>query len=79
MATIQQYYNIASSHNGKWLSNGDFVYLSTESGVSQIWEADPRTGETKQLTFFQERVLKLYVSPAGDQIFFSMDHGGNEQ
>ena len=79
MASIQQYYSIASAHNGKWLASGEFVYLSTESGVSQIWKANPKTGETQQLTFFQERVMKLYVTPAGDQVLFAMDKGGNEQ
>ena len=79
MATIQQYYSVASAHNGKWLASGEIVYLSTESGVSQIWKANPKTGETQQLTFFQERVMKLYVTPAGDQILFAMDKGGNEQ
>lgn len=79
MATIQQYYSIASSSNGKWLANGEFVYLSTESGVSQIWLGNPAGGEAKQLTFFQERVFSMAVSADGEQVFFTMDSGGNEQ
>ncbi len=79
MATIQQYYSIASSNNAKWLADGKFVFLSTESGVSQIWLGDAASGETRQLTFFKERVFSMSVSSDGKKVFFTMDNGGNEQ
>lgn len=79
MATIQQYYNISSSSKAKWLKNGEFVYLSDESGVSQIWKRNPGTGESVQLTHFKERVWSLSTSGDGETVYFTMDRGGNEQ
>ena len=78
MASIRQYFSIAASANASWLASGEFVYLSTESGVNQIWKADPRTGQTRQLTFFQERIFHMSVSPDGRQVFFTMDAGAND-
>ena len=77
MATIQQYFSIGSSTSAKWLNDDEFVYLSTKSGVNQIWKKTLSTGKEEQLTFFGERVWSVHVSDG--RIFFTMDLGGNEQ
>lgn len=77
MATIQQYFSIGSSTSAKWLNDDEFVYLSTKSGVNQIWKKSLSTGKEEQLTFFGERVWSVHVSDG--RIFFTMDLGGNEQ
>ena len=77
MATIQQYFSIGSCSSARWLANDSFVYLSTKSGVNQIWEKSLVTGEEKQRTFYNERVWGLHTYQ-GD-IYFTMDLGGNEQ
>lgn len=77
MATIQQYFSIGSCSSARWLTNDSFVYLSTQSGVNQIWEKSLVTGEEKQRTFYNERVWGLHTYQ-GD-IYFTMDLGGNEQ
>ena len=77
MATIQQYFSIGSSTSAKWLNDDEFVYLSTKSGVNQIWKKTLSTGREEQLTFFGERVWSVHVSDG--RIFFTMDLGGNEQ
>ena len=62
MATIQQYFSIGSSTSAKWLNDDEFVYLSTKSGVNQIWKKTLSTGKEEQLTFFGERVWSVHVS-----------------
>lgn len=53
MATIQQYFSIGSSTSAKWLNDDEFVYLSTKSGVNQIWKKTLSTGKEEQLTFLE--------------------------
>ncbi len=77
MSTIKQYFTVGSSTNAQWIDEDSFVYLSTDSGVNQIWKKTLSTGEVKQLTFFSERVWSLHTANSG--IFFTMDLGGNEQ
>ena len=77
MATIQQYFSIGSCTSARWLTADEFVYLSTQSGVNQIWKKSLATSKEEQLTFFEERVWSIHVS--GENIFFTMDLGGNEQ
>lgn len=79
MSSITQYFSIPSSANARWLKQDEFLFLSTESGVNQIWKGSLLTGEKKQLTFFSDRVLSLYTSPDKELIFFTMDCKGNEQ
>ena len=69
MATIQQYFSIGSCTSARWLTADEFVYLSTQSGVNQIWKKTLATGKEEQLTFFEERVWSIQVS--GENIFFS--------
>ena len=77
MATINQYFSIGSCSAARWLSEDAFVYLSTKSGVNQIWEKNLCTGEERQRTFFEERVWSLHTHQG--TVYFSMDQGGNEQ
>ena len=77
MGTINQYFNIGSSTSGRWLTEDSFVFLSTRSGVNQIWEKNISTGEEVQRTFFKERVWNMTVK--NGTVFFTMDAGGNEQ
>lgn len=76
MGTINQYFNIGSSTSGRWLTEDSFVFLSTRSGVNQIWEKNISTGEEVQRTFFKERVWNMTVK--NGTVFFTMDAGGNE-
>ncbi len=77
MATVNQYFNIGSCTSARWIDENSFVYLSTKSGVNQIWQKSLLTGEEEQKTFFNERVWNLYTSRGN--VFFTMDLGGNEQ
>jgi len=77
MPTIQQYYNICSSNNARWLTEDSFVFLSNRSGFNQIWEKRISTGEELQRTHMTDRVMGLYAKDGA--VFFGMDQGGNEQ
>lgn len=77
MATVNQYFNIGACTSARWVDENHFVFLSTKSGVNQIWEKDLQTGKEEQKTFFNERVWSLYVNQKN--ILFTMDFGGNEQ
>ena len=63
MATVNQYFNIGACTSARWIDENHFVFLSTKSGVNQIWEKDLQTGKEEQKTFFNERVWSLYVNP----------------
>ena len=80
MANISNYYSISSCNGGQWTKWGGFAFLSTKSGVNQIWHKEASSNsEPQQVTFLTERVWRLAVAPNGKDIFFTMDTGGNEQ
>lgn len=79
MSNINNYYSISSCTGAKWLKGSKFAYVSTKSGVNQIWEGDIDTREERQLTFFNERIWRIAIAPNHSDLFFTMDIGGNEQ
>lgn len=79
MHNIAGYYQIHTSLQGLLLDADTLLYLSDESGVSQVYRKNLATGEVRQLTHLENRVWKLCQPHTGRTVFFESDEGGNEQ
>jgi dipeptidyl aminopeptidase/acylaminoacyl peptidase len=77
---FERYLNIRSAHTPAWLSDDQRIaFLSDISGTPQVWAVDSTGGWPDQLTFFQDKVWTLNVSPSGDRFICTRDTGGNER
>lgn len=54
-------------------------YLSTFSGMPQVWSLDDRAPWPRQLTFFADRIMHVSASPREGLLCISADTGGNER
>lgn len=79
MQRIESFYNVHIAYQGYLLDADTLIYLSDESGLSQVYRKNIQSGEVRQLTFLENRVLKLEDAHVGRKVFFSSDEGGNEQ
>jgi len=65
---FERYLNIRCAYTPAWLSDDQRIaFLSDISGTPQIWAVDSTGGWPDQLTFFQDKVWTLNVSPSGDR------------
>ena len=86
MATsIAQFLNISTAYAPSLAPDGQtLVFLSTQTGIPQVWRVGVAAGETgplwpDQLTFGSDRVQGVWLEPAsGEQLIFARDEGGGE-
>jgi Tol biopolymer transport system component len=53
----------------QWLADGSISYIKTIDGASNIWSVDPRTGKSKQLTYFiSDQIFSYAWSPDYKQL-----------
>jgi dipeptidyl aminopeptidase/acylaminoacyl peptidase len=84
--SIAPYLNVQQAFYPSFGGAGNrIVFLSTSTGVPQVWEVAWATGQSTipwpdQRTFEADRVMGVWCSPAADdpRIIFARDHGGNE-
>ncbi|RZH66474.1 S9 family peptidase [Natrinema altunense] len=77
--SLEQYLQIRSAYGPTINPSGDqLAFLMDVTGVPQLWTLNGPDKWPKQRTFFSERVAIASWSPAGDEICFGMDKGGNE-
>ena len=77
---FKRYLNIRSAYTPAWLSDDQGIaFLSDISGTPQVWAVDSAGGWPDQLTFFQDKVWTLDVSPSGERFVCTRDVGGNER
>lgn len=78
--TIQQYLNIKSASSPSFSANGKrVIYLTNNSGTSQVWAIDLPNGAPKQLTKYDDNISFARFSPTNDdEIVFGKAVGGNE-
>ncbi|MBR1808253.1 MAG: S9 family peptidase [Paludibacteraceae bacterium] len=53
-----------------WLEDGRLAFLSTESGSSQVWAMDTKTGRRVQITDYKDDIEGFRFSPDGRQLLF---------
>lgn len=81
---ISNYLSAQSAYAPQFGPAGDTLYFIADiTGEPQLWRVPYRPGQDtpfwpEQLTFDEERVLGLYVAPAGGHILIARDVGGNE-
>ncbi|MGI8649321.1 MAG: S9 family peptidase [Rubrobacter sp.] len=77
---FSRYLKIRGAFGGSFSPDGRRVsFLTSITGVAQLWEVPVGGGWPEQLTFYEERVGGAEYSPTEDRIAFSMDVGGNER
>jgi len=81
MATYEfaRYLNIRSAYGSSFAPSGDkLAFISTITGVPQVWQVPASGGWPDQLTFFGERVSLVEYAPNTERAVFGMDLGGSE-
>ena len=85
MDTIARFLNISTAYAPNLAPDGQsLVFLSTQTGIPQVWRVSVAPGETgplwpDQLTFGSDRVQGVWLEPAsGEQLIFARDEGGGE-
>lgn len=59
-----------SEQNAVWLNNEKIVFLSTESGNSQIWCMDANGNNRKQISNYENGIDGFVISPDGKKVVF---------
>ncbi len=77
---IERYLNIRSAGSPSYSpATDEIVYLSNVTGTNQVWKQPANGGYPEQLTFYDDRVMRVEWSPRGDVVLFVKDEGGNER
>ena len=78
--TFEQFLNVRSALRPSFSPDGERVaFLSDVSGLPQLWSVPASGGDPRQLTDYAERIIDARYAPAGGNILFSMDQGGDER
>lgn len=77
--TIQQYLNIRSASSPTFSVDGKHLaFLTNVSGTSQVWMMDLPGGAPRQITKYDDNVMFVRWSPAGNGLVFGKARGGDE-
>lgn len=77
---IRRYMEIRSAFGPSFAHDDRGMYfLSTMSGIAQVWRQDVDLPWPRQITFFPDGVKGVVASPQEDRILVSADRGGNER
>lgn len=77
--TIEQYLNIKSASSPQLSPDGkQLVYLSNQSGTSQVWSIMLPNGKPERLTYFEDNVSFVRWVEDGKALVFGMASGGDE-
>lgn len=79
MTKLGKYLDVKSIRTPKWLDDSNFVYSYDASGVSQLWQTNIDTKETKQVSFYDNFIVGIDSDPITHQAVFSMSDSGNER
>ena len=60
------------------LDHSRIIYISNRAGSPQMWEKNLATGENKQRTFFNSKVVNMVPYREGKKILFTLDADGSE-
>ncbi len=78
--TFEQFLNVRSALRPSFSPDGERVaFLTDVSGLPQLWSVPAAGGAPQQLTDYAERIIDARYAPAGGNILFSMDQGGDER
>ncbi|AHY45470.1 Dipeptidyl aminopeptidase/acylaminoacyl-peptidase [Rubrobacter radiotolerans] len=77
---FSRYLKIRGAYGASYSPDGRRVaFLTSITGVPQLWEVPVEGGWPEQLTFHDERVAGAEYSPVRDEVLYSIDVGGNER
>jgi Tol biopolymer transport system component len=70
---------IATAAAPAFSRDGRTLFHLRGSGLPQVWALDLATGDSRQLTFHDEKVALLRRSPVDDRLIHGIDRGGDER
>ncbi|MFY8272676.1 S9 family peptidase [Pseudoalteromonas sp. SSDWG2] len=77
--SAETFFDTVSLSGNSFNSTGTKILLSSdETGIYNLYEVDPKTGERTQLTQSQDSTYSVGYFPNDDRILFTRDNGGNE-
>lgn len=77
---VERYMEIRSAYGPSFSHDDRGVYfLSTLTGLPQVWYQEEGVPWPKQVTFFSQRVLGVSGNPAAEGLAVSMDRDGDER
>jgi hypothetical protein len=77
---IDRFLNIRAALAPTFSPDGRFVaFLTSITGVSQLWQVPVEGGWPVQLTFSRDSVRSAHYNPRKHELIYSMDTGGNER
>lgn len=77
---IARYLNVRSVGSATLSPDGSRLsYITTTTGQPQLWMTPTAGGAPSQLTFLESSVTFQAWSPAGDEIIYGTDRGGDER
>lgn len=76
---IEQYLNIKSASSPQISADGkQLVYLTNQTGTSQVWSIALPNGKPEQLTYFDDNISFVRWVDGGKALVFGMASGGDE-
>lgn len=76
---VERYLEIRSAYGAAFDATGDnLVFLSTITGMPQVWALEGTQPWPRQVSFFRDRVMSAHPSPVNDHLCINADEGGTE-
>lgn len=78
--SVARYMEVRSAAGAEFAYDDSAVYfLSTMTGMPQVWRQVPEMPWPQQVTFFTDRVMGVTASPTKPQLCVEADEGGSER
>lgn len=78
MDKLERYLMEYTDAHPVWLDHSRIIYISNRAGSPQMWEKNLATGENKQRTFFNSKVVNMVPYREGKKLLFTLDADGSE-
>ena len=76
---IENYLHVHRAHSPAWSPDGQYIaFIADTSGLDQLWLLEVKSGASRQLSNFNDRVGSVSWSPDGRSLLVAVDAGGNE-
>ena len=79
MDKLAAYLNVKQVRIPQWISQDDFVFSYSLSGVPQVWKGNIHQNDVQQLSHYEDFITEILADAHTNRWVFSMAEGGNER